>query len=988
MPLIPTRPNRPRERRRERPAAWLDDTTLIILAAAVLIIYLVLAASHVASAAAARLPAPRQASPVDHARVESVPAFAWKPVRRAAHYEFQLSADAAFKSIVQTSGPAQTGNSYATVEKAQADGAYFWRVRAISAKNRVGRWSSVRSIVKRWTARPRPASPADGATITYPSTALVLRWDSVPDAAKYRVVVATDPSLAHSALGDRTPSVETSGTAFALPGALAPGRYYWAVTPLDAEKHSGRQSTVSAFDWAWPTRTSAHVGDLNDKPGVFDPQFSWDPVAGAAQYQVEVNASEDFAAGSRVCCDETITGTSLSPLRLLPNNTYYWRVRAIDMDGNAGVWNRGLDPAGQPSFRKGFDDLTPTIPRLRLRDSTADRLPPMGTSGLPTTDAPVVDWDPVPGASSYELRVAPWETPGFCNWTASILGRPTAKTSVTATTAWSPLAQLTLDTPVGNSYPSGAIATDQGWRLWDGASYCVRVRARSDRDARSGEIVSEWTQLRGSNQAAFTYHAATLPPCSPTATPGAAYHAVDAVRRSPGGPAAEMPLFTWDRVPGACGYFVVIARDRQFTKIVDVAYTSNPAYAPRASTQPTTYADETTQYFWVVMPTVRADGTGLPTEPADNSPQSFEKRSAAPQLSTPGDGGEVRSQPAFRWTDTIGAREYRIQVDDDPTFGSPIDDVLTNATGYTSTSTYPADTQLYWRVRANDENRIGLTWSRTASFRRRLPIPAPGANTSGGEAIPVLSWAPVEGAVSYDMHVEQVDGTKRDFTLRSTAFTPVVFYGTGVWRWQVRANFKSGFRIVSGGYSGLVPFARRIATPAGLRVARTGRGALVSWAPAVMARQYRVQFSDSDSFTTLLEQTTTDHTSLAPRMASPLFAKPGALYWRVASVDEGGNPGGWATSTLSKPKKLRLQVRGRARKGHRARVRVRVRNATGLGMARIRITVTGAGVKAKPRRTDRRGSAVFRLRPRKHGALRFWAEARGYTPVSARLRVR
>ena len=81
----------------------------------------------------------------------------------------------------------------------------------------------------------------------------------MPYAYKYRSSIATDPSLAHSALGDRTPSVETSGTAFALPGALAPGRYYWAVTPLDARKHPGRQSATSAFDWSWPTGTSARA---------------------------------------------------------------------------------------------------------------------------------------------------------------------------------------------------------------------------------------------------------------------------------------------------------------------------------------------------------------------------------------------------------------------------------------------------------------------------------------------------------------------------------------------------------------------------------------------------------------------------------------------------------------------------------------------------------------------------------------------------------
>jgi hypothetical protein len=978
MSRPPIRPRR--HQRSERPDARFDDASLLFIAAVLLIVSLVLAASQAGPAAAAgRLPAPRQRSPADDARVESVPSFAWKSVRRAARYEFQLSADAAFKSIVQGYRAPQIANSYASVEKALADGSYFWRVRAITAKKRAGRWSSVRTIVKRWTATPHLTAPGSGATVTYPSTPLVLRWETVPNAYKYRVVIATDPSLAHSALGDRTPSVETSGTAFALPGALAPGRYYWAVTPLDAEKHSGRQSALSAFDWSWPTSTTPRVADLNDTPGVFDPQLSWDAVPGAAQYQVEINPSQDFAAGSRVCCDEVATGTSLSPLRLLPNNTYYWRVRAMDMDGNAGIWNRG------PDFRKGFDDVTPSIPGLRLRDNVADLTPAVGSSGVPSSDAPVVEWDPVPGASSYEVSVAPWESPGYCNWTAAISGRPTAKTSLTATTAWTPLARVSRETPVGNAYPVGSIATDQSWSLWDGTDYCVRVRARSDRDARASEIVSEWTQLGGVGQRAFTNTSAALPPCGPVATPWQAYHPVDAVRRAPGAPAAEMPLFTWDRVPGACGYFVVVARDEAFTKIIDVGYTLNPAYAPRL---PTTYADETTSYYWAVMPTVNADGTGLATQPFENSPQSFEKQSAPPQLVAPGNGSEVRSQPAFRWTDTLGAREYRLQVDDDPTFGSPIDDVLTNATAFTSTSTYPADTVLYWRVRANDENKVGLTWSDTGSFRRRLPIPPVGENPTGGEAIPVLSWGPVEGAVSYDMHVEQADGTRRDFTMRSTAFSPVVFYGTGVWRWQVRANFRSGSRTVSGGYSTPVPFARRIATPTGLRVSRGEGGALVSWAPAVMARQYRVQFSDSDSFTTILENATTDNTSLAPRMNSPLFAKGGALYWRVATVDEGGNAGGWAASPLSSPKKLRVRLRGAARKGHRGTVRVTVTDSRGRGMARVRVTVTGAGVMVKPRSTNRRGAAAFRIRPSKKGTLRFRAEARGFLPAGSRLRVR
>ena len=51
-------------------------------------------------------------------------------------------------------------------------------------------------------------------------------------------------------------------------------------------------------------------------------------------------------------------------------------------DGNAGQWNLG------PSFKDAFDDVTPTIPNLRLRDNTADAAPPTGESPVGTARAP------------------------------------------------------------------------------------------------------------------------------------------------------------------------------------------------------------------------------------------------------------------------------------------------------------------------------------------------------------------------------------------------------------------------------------------------------------------------------------------------------------------------------------------------------------------------------------------------------------------------
>jgi hypothetical protein len=970
---------RVRFRREQQP----PPAQLVYAFLAALALWLCCTATQAALAdAASRLPAPRQIGPGDGAAVQAVPSFSWRPVRRAAKYEFQLSADPRFKSVVggDRNGSFFTSNTSASVLKTLADGTYYWRARAIDAKARAGRWSAARSIRKRWTDTPALLGPVGGSVVSYPDRPPVLRWEPVANAYKYRVEIATDRDLAHSALGSRKMGIETSGTVFALPTALLPDNdYWWAVTPLDAEKHPGRRSAPALFHVTWPSATATRVDDLDADPRVMAPRFSWDPVAGAARYEIEINPSADFAVGSRVCCEEQLVGTSHSPLRLLPNNTYYWRVRAFDLDGNAGEWNVGR------SFVKDFDNVEPAIPGLHLRDNQSDAAPAVGTSGLPTTHTPIVAWSPVPGASSYEVRVTPWE--GFCNWTS-----PGGKTSLTASTAWTALGPSTAVKPVGNAFPS--VSNDASFRLKDGVSYCARVRARSDRDGFNKEIVSEWTQLGATGRPAFTYEAIDQT-CAAAAMPAGNYPDPGPDAPLGGTRFSRMPLFTWQAVPGACGYFVVVARDREFTKIVDVALTNQAAYAPRTGTAPTTYADETTAYYWVVMPTRDADGVGLSTQALDNFPgtcpcPTFHKASDPPKLLSPVGGASVPTQPEFRWTAVEGGRQYRIQIAEDDTFGSPIADVLTNSTAYTSTNALPADSKLYWRVRANDENKVGLTWSDAEEFRRGLPKPFIRQNPAGGGAIPVLSWAPVEGAVSYDMHVEQADGTKRDFGgMRSTAFTPVIFYGTGVWHWQVRANFRGGgSAVVSGGYTAPQPFTRHIATPTGLRTTRTNGGAVLSWDPSRMARRYRVQVSATDSFSVITEQVITENTSWAPRMNALAYGKAEQLYWRVAAMDEGNNLGGWATTPLRRLPRARVRARGSLRRGRARAVRVTV---TGRGKRRLRgatVRIQGAGVIARPRRTNKRGTVKLWLTPRKRGTVRLSADKRGYAPGRATLRVR
>jgi hypothetical protein len=826
-----------------------------------------------------REPAPQ--SPANNASVQSLPTFEWATAANAASYQFELAADPRFGSLVQRTlsgqGSFQTHNTAATLDKAVPDGAYYWRVRALTAKGSVRAWSQVRRLVKAWTAAPQ-ITGGDGAAVSWPTTPLVLRWSSVPYATKYLVSIATDPALSNIVVGSATQPLETQGTSFAMPVSLASGAYYWAVTPLDAEGHRGARSRVATFQWSWPTTTATSLTDLNPDARVFDPMFSWNPVPGAARYEVEVNAAEDFPAGSKWCCAGTTTGTSLAPLQVLANNNYYWRMRAIDARGNAGVWNYGQ------SFTKAFDSVTPSIPNLTVRDVNGS-----ASSGAPETSTPIVTWDPVPGASRYEVQLGNYNTGGhYCDWSPA--GSPGYHAD-TATTAWTPLAR-TSSSPFSKAWPSPQ--QDSPLPTGPNATYCVRVLARSDDDAQHTQVTSEWTYLNGYDNPAFTFSA---PPT------GSSCGIVPPVYRLPanGSLTPRTPYFTWEAVPGAGSYYVVIARDAGFTQVVDVGFTNVNAYAPRLATN-TPLSDETTAYYWAVVPAEKANGVGVCSDPQHNNPQSFDKSSVPPEPIAPVGGASVSTQPTFRWSAAENARNYRLQVSQDPTFGNPIDDVTTDATAYTSSSTYPADTVVYWRVRANDWNGQGLNWSSTQTFVRRLPVPSPTPGATGGSGIPPLSWTPVQGAISYDMHVEQPDGATKDFNFESPSATIVKYYGTGIWRWQVRAEFPTGLGgKVAGGYSAPQPFLLTLEPPSGARGVKTGTRLVVSWNPDPAAKQYEVEVSTTDGFLTTVGSHRTDDTSWAPSIELTTAANRGRLFWRVAAIDQGGNVGAFATGSFGKP---------------------------------------------------------------------------------------
>ena len=459
---------------------------------------------------------------------------------------------------------------------------------------------------------------------------------------------------------------------------------------------------------------------------------------------------------------------------------------------------------------------------------------------------------------------------------------------------------------------------------------------------------------------------------------------------SAGGPLNYVTSASW--TTGKMSYFVLVAKDAQFSNIVDYGFTQVPAYSPRSLLKPTSYSDETTSYYWVVLPANHMNGGEAVGAPLLGAPQTFEKRSTPPDRVEPASGANLNGHPTFRWTSVEGARRYRVQVAQDDHFGTLLEDVLTDSTAYTSNTTYPADTVLYWRVRADDENLIGLTWSTPGTFQKRLATPrvTPGLPTSG-DYIPTWTWDPIAGAVSYDIHVDLPDGTQRDLTgLRTAALTPVIMYGTGVFRWKVRANFpRQPFGTVAGPYSPTHVFTRTIAEPTGVRSDNSKKYPLLLWDPKPGPKSYRVQISQRADFGTLVEDVSTDNTNHAPLLIHPAYSAGGALYWRVAAMDEGRNTGDWSpVQQIGVVRRLRLAARGAPK---RKRVRKIVITVRGPGTARVggaTVRVSGAGARSAMVRTNRKGTATFRVRATKRGTVVFQATKSGFASATLRLRVR
>jgi hypothetical protein len=457
------------------------------------------------------------------------------------------------------------------------------------------------------------------------------------------------------------------------------------------------------------------------------PVLEWARAAGAQQYEVELSASSDFSP--RLYWVKTYNRRAV-PTVDLPARQFYWRVRGVSAANAVSSWTTAsftVNTAAGPPLQSPVDEAVLKQP----------------------SDPPVLSWDVVPGAVSYEVQIDQ---------------APDAATD----------ADFISPTPVTTKNSSYLVQAPQ-----PATFYSWRVRAQ-----RNGGAVTDWSEVRNYEIPGLDLVAINQPVNSPDTQ-------------------VEDVVFDWAPVPGAKDYEIRVSNDESFTTVTDQKVVKSTRYSPT-----TTYDND--QYWWQVRARDNQGNTRpwSETVPVGSTAPQFQRHwPDQVQLVYPADfAGAVTSDPFyFQWAPVDHASRYQLDMGSDPNFSpGTFESCFTKATTYTpgasgvnqpSGCTPDPGATYYWRVRGLDDPKgINGIWSDIRGFvyepgRVSLLSPQPGETVS----IPTLRWSAAQDAEKYRVSVRNGSGSVVASTdTYSLSWTPTTKLVAGTYRWSVVSIDKNG----------------------------------------------------------------------------------------------------------------------------------------------------------------------------------------------------
>lgn len=250
--------------------------------------------------------------------------------------------------------------------------------------------------------------------------------------------------------------------------------------------------------------------------------------------------------------------------------------------------------------------------------------------------------------------------------------------------------------------------------------------------------------------------------------------------------------------------------------------------------------------------------------------------------------------PYFEWEPVADAQTYRIQIDDETSFVTPIlyEQTTPNNRYIPIDNNNMQDGTLYWRVRVETPASAGV-WSEIREFTKawgasnnapHLLTPGAGATVEFFEA-PIFSWSPVIGAADYVLKIDNDADCGSPLQQNPTLAT---FYnlGTrlanGTYYWCVTPRDPAG-------RSGHTSEVRQVyvyyaQTP---QLLEPANGSTPTYTPAFRwtavkgALSYKLYYSTDSSFATNLTTVSTKQTTYTPATSVP---NDQTYYWRVSAI--------------------------------------------------------------------------------------------------------
>lgn len=268
--------------------------------------------------------------------VSITPTLNWGAVPGALRYQVQLANAPSFLPATIEYDNFSTTTSKAVV-LANPSSTYYWRVRANDSIN-TGDWSRNNYFITTINA-PAPSAPLDG--LAGAPMVMEFKFQNLGQITAMILEVSTDPTFATS-LSSTTSSLPSRTVTLTNYNTV----HYWRVksilTPCQSDWSRSRSfTTILGYPLLTTPSNSATKQPL-------EINFSWQPVAGALSYDIELSKSGTFT-NLPLLSRSDVPNNNISLKTFDQNTTYQWRVRTRASNGLSPwspIWNFTTGAAG------------------------------------------------------------------------------------------------------------------------------------------------------------------------------------------------------------------------------------------------------------------------------------------------------------------------------------------------------------------------------------------------------------------------------------------------------------------------------------------------------------------------------------------------------------------------------------------------------------------------------------------------------------------